>query len=295
MVRSRIIQPVCGLRRIIAHVHIELRNGIAGADPAFVGHIGVVRVFGIGRTNDGLRLFVGFLAVDQPAAVAVAEFVHVFTLAFEGVADRIADLHRDNERTVGAQRIFARRTLPFIASRTLDAVADDGRGHVKLYLGADAELQLGRGETALGIVFILVEILLVEFQRVAHGQPRALHQSRIFGAAIAVKRHIMGILGKSARQLGVGCTACEDNIAGQIAPREVERHPDRLLVERIFIRLPGIEYVDIITAVGLVVLHQIGTVLGHPRFERLILELNVRFVFVFRTGCQRQKAGNRHA
>ena len=105
----------------------------------------------------------------------------------------------------------------------------------------------------------------------------------------------MGILGKSARQLGVGCTACEDNIAGQIAPREVERHPDRLLVERIFIRLPGIEYVDIITAVGLVVLHQIGTVLGHPRFERLILELNVRFVFVFRTGCQRQKAGNRHA
>ena len=105
----------------------------------------------------------------------------------------------------------------------------------------------------------------------------------------------MGVFGESPGQSGRIGVAREDDVAGQIAPREVERHPDRLLTDRVQRLVAGLDHVDIIAAVGLVVLNQIGPVLGHPRFERLILELNVRFVFVFRAGCQRQKAGNRHA
>ena len=248
----------------------------------------MVRVFGIGRTHDGTRLVVGFLAVDQTASVIVAEPVHIPAFAFERVVDRIADLHRDDERPLGAQRI-----LSFVAAGALDAVADDRRRHVKLDFGAVTQLQFGRPESET--VLVRVIILFTQFQRVAHGQPRTFHQPRIFGAAIAVKGHVMGVFGESPGQSGRIGVAREDDVAGQIAPREVERHPDRLLADRVQRLVACLDHVDIIAAVGLVVLNQIGPVLGHPRFERLILELNVRFVFVFRAGCQRQKAGNRHA
>ena len=104
----------------------------------------------------------------------------------------------------------------------------------------------------------------------------------------------MGILGERPGQHGIVGIAREDDVAAQIAPRKIERHPDVLGVDRIGRKVARIEQVDIVQPFGLEVLHQVAAVLGHPCLERLVLEFVVRFRFVFRAGRQHQKAGERH-
>ena len=116
----------------------------------------------------------------------------------------------------------------------------------------------------------------------------------------------MGVLGESTEQPGLGSTPREDDLTAQIAARKVQLHPAHrignnhiggirpvgLVVGRL--RLAGIEHLQIITRrpERLVVVRQLGTMLGDPGFERLVFECIIRFGELPGTRDHRQKAGD---
>ena len=172
VVRRREGELIPGLGRVVAHVDIDLGDRVAGADPALGSlAVGVFGILGVFRHLRGGRVVVA-LAVNLQAAVQFAEVIHIGTLAFERVADRVADLHGHDERAFGTERITF---LPLISARALDAVADHRRRHVEPDFRAVAQRHLGGGDAQP--VFVIPEIGIAERQRTAHGQPRPFHQS----------------------------------------------------------------------------------------------------------------------
>ena len=274
-------EPVAGkfLGRVVAHVDIELRYGIAGAHPPLRTVVGMFRILGIGRAF--LRIVLAILGEHHHSAVGLAEGVHQGAFGLQRVLHRIADLHIDDERTLGAQV-----ELPLVAAVALHAVADDARGKVEPHPGAFAQQELGIDTLAGGIVRI-------EVQRIAHGQESALHQARILRAAVAVEGNVVGVFGERAELAGFIGTARKHDVAAQIAAREVELHPAGSVVHRLGVGIPGSEDFDVIAAFGLVIFQQLPAVLRHPRLKGLVLEFVIRLGLLLGAGCQQHDAGCR--
>ena len=212
-------------------------------------------------------------------------------LLLKRVLDRIADRHRNDE---GALRIELEGlvvvVLALVAAVSRDtARSHDTRRHVEHHLRTLAKPDLRIQAARRGIVG-------VQMQGVAHGQVGALDLSGAHGialAAVAVVRHIVRVFSEGAHLMRLGGTAREDDVAAQVAARKVERHPADRIADRRRVHVARLQHIDIIAAVGLVVLDQLGTVLVHPRLESLVLEPIERLGLLLRTGGKQQHGHRR--
>ncbi len=254
---------------MVAVVDIDLRHRIAGVDPPLRDVVGVVRIVGL------LGTLVLLGVVDAQPAVALTEGVDGRALALERVLHRIANRHRHDERAVGVERI-----LSLVTAVALRA-ADHRRGHVEHHLGAFAQQNLARFEAAF--VLVLLVIGLAERQRVAHRQTRTLNQRRVDFAAVAVIGHIVRIFGEGAGQLGIHLPTRQDDVAAQVAPREVKLHPANRIVDGCGILVAHLQHVDVVAAILLQVLLQVGTVEAYPRGKRHLLVGGIGFALLLGT------------
>ena len=239
----------------------------------------------VGTRRHGQRTLGEFLrrTVNLQLAVLLAETVHGRALGFDRILDRGGDLHLDADRLARFER-----KLPLVTA-VAQHVADDARRTIEHDFGTGAQQQLARLESPLGGV--LLEIRLAEFLHVAHGQVGAFGQTGVRGAAITVERHIMGVLGESSDETGLGRTAREDDTVPQVAGREIERHPASRVVDGQGTGIAGIDDIDVVARVAefLVITRQIGTVLGDPCLERHVLERVIGIALPLGAGRQRKR------
>ena len=263
--------------RVETVVHVDLRDRIVGAHP-LLGHVvGMVGVLGIRRQGLALGILrLLLLGILSQAAVGRAIVVHVAALALERVLDRIEDrkLH-----DVGM--VVVERELALVSAAADRKASGHARRKVEADLVALTQLVL-RGDSLGG------GILLVELERIEHRQRRTVGHSGRQGVAITEIGHVVGVFREGADLVGPCGVARDDDVARKVAAREIESHPAGRVADRFHIvrGSRSLEHIDVVAAVVLEVLHQIGVILGHPRLEGHILELVERFGFLLGAGCE---------
>ena len=239
---------------------------------------GILRIGGHRRIL-GLRRVV-LLAEDLQAPVHLAIAVDIDALVLQGVLHPLLHGDRRHERTARLERILA-----FVSAvGTYAARAHDARRKVEHDLRALAHKELP-------VETLLLRIALAKGQRIAEGHVGAFDEPRIRRPAIVVEGNVVRVF-----RIGPGLDralllAREDDVAAQIPARHVVAHPADRIVDRSGIRIPGIEHIDVIAPVALVVLQQFGAVLRDPGLKRLGLELLGRDGLLLGAGGQRQQPG----